>query len=228
MVNNISGSGTLGRVTSPLAGRALPTSHPDQPGATAVHRLGAAGERLLSPLRMVSSRIDVTVELVAVRAAEAVLAPLPALPTPRAILTGRVAEPAGNAEVSSLVGYEVLQLPECPSVQSRPHAQPRSDVVADAGEIFHRDAPGADADRFGDDLFAHHVIFVTYAPSLLAGDLPQELPGALGAVGLEATTQGKIPVTIVPEFAAAPDPSRVCSSEIILSDVQPDDRAGWV
>jgi hypothetical protein len=103
MVNHISVSGTLGRVTSPLAGRALPTSHPDQPGATAVHWLGAAGEHLLSPLRMVSSRIDVTVELVAVRAAEAVLAPLAAFPTPRAILTavGRVAGQAGNADVSN-------------------------------------------------------------------------------------------------------------------------------
>ena len=190
MLDHISGLGTLGRVTSPFAGRALPTSRPDRPGATAVHRLDSCGEHPLSPQRMIASRIAVTVEPVAVPAPEAMLAPVAALAACRAILTavGRISEQAGNAHRRGLVGHEALQLPESPPVQSRPNAQPCPDVVPDAGEILHRDAPGADAECLGDDRFAHHVVLVTYAPGLPAGDLPQELPGAPGAVGLETTT----------------------------------------
>ena len=37
-----------------------------------------------------------------------------------------------------------------------------------------------------------------------------------------------ISVALVPEFAAAPDLARVRGGEVVLSDVQPDDRAGFL
>jgi hypothetical protein len=61
-------------------------------------------------------------------------------------------------------------------------------------------------------------------PGFSARDFSQELLGALGAVGLEASAQGKMLVTLVTKSLAAPDFARVGGGKLVLSDIDPNAR----
>jgi hypothetical protein len=129
-----------------------------------------------------------------------------------------------------LVFDKALKLPECPAVQSRPHALAGLDAVADVGEVLHHDLGRLDAPRLGDDRLARFVVDVGNASPLFARDLPQLLFGALAAVGLQTTTKGKVAVALVAQFPAAPYLARAGGSEIVLSDIHAHDGAGcdWI
>jgi len=125
-----------------------------------------------------------------------------------------------------LVFDKALKLPERPAVQSRPHALAGLDAIADVGEVLHHDLGRAYALRFGNDRFARFVVNVGNASPLFAGDPPQLLFGALAAVGLQATTKGKVAVALVAQFPAAPHLARAGGSEVVFSDIHAHDGAG--
>jgi len=129
-----------------------------------------------------------------------------------------------------LVFDKALKLPECPAVQSRPHALAGLDAVADVGEVLHHDLGRPEAQRFGNDRFARFVVDVGNASPLFARDLPQLLFGALAAVGLQTTTKSKVAVALVAQFPAAPYLARAGGSEIVFSDIHAHDGAGcdWI
>ena len=177
---------------------------------------------------MVARCINVAVRPATTFAGKAMLHPRTDLTTFGATLAGIgwIGKDRGDAHFRRLIGGEVLQLPEGPTMEARPHSQARFDAVADVGQILHRDGPRADAHSLCDDLFAHDVVYVTHVPRFFARDLPQKLLGALRAIGLSSPAQGKMPITFMPESAAAPDFARVDSGKIILPGIDPHHGTG--
>ena len=177
---------------------------------------------------MVARRVDVAVRSATTFAGKAVLHPRTNLTTVGATFRGigRICEDRADAVLRSFVGGEVLQLPKSPAVKPRAHSQSRLDAVADVGKVFHGDGARSDLDGLGDYLFAYNVVHVTHMSGFSARDFPQELLGALGAVELEASAQGKMLVTFVPELFATPDFARVGGGKFVFSDINPENGAG--
>ncbi len=177
---------------------------------------------------MVRCRVDIAVRPATTFADKAMLCPQTDLTTFGAAFRsiGWIGEDRRDAGLCRFIGGEVLQLPEGPAVKPCPNPQTALDAITDVGEVFHRDGLRTDAFCFGDDFLAHNVVDVTDAPGLLARDFTQELLGALGAVGLKAAAQGKMPVTLMPEFPASPEFARAGGREVVFANVKPEDWAG--
>jgi hypothetical protein len=137
----------------------------------------------------------------------------------RAAGVGRVNVLDRHACHPRLVLDKALQLAERPAMQ--PAAQPlaRADALADVRQIFHPDLRDARPERFLYDRLARFVIDVPHAPPLLAGDLPELLPGALAAVGLETRTQSKVSIAPMAQALPAPDLARTGGGEGVFSDI---------
>lgn len=120
---------------------------------------------------------------------------------------------------TGLVLDEALQLTEGPAVQSPTQPPAGVDARADVGEIFQHNLGDTVLSGFTDDGFAGFVIDLSRASFLPAGDLPEFLLGTLAAVGLEASTLGKVSIASIPQSFAAKDLARACGGQRILSDI---------
>jgi len=140
---------------------------------------------------------------------------------------GRIDVFDGDSNRPGFVFDKGLKLPESPAVQPRSHALARLDAVADVAQVFHHDPGSPDAPRLGDDRLARFVVDVRDTSPLFARDLPQLLSGALAAVGLQATTKGKVAVALVAQFPATPYLACAGGSEVVFSDIHAHDGAGW-
>src|SRR5579859_3929079 len=159
---------------------------------------------------------------------ETMLAPCTQLPANRAGLAGvgRIHVLHRNTHRMRFVFHKALQLSEGPAVQSGTHAPTRPDAFTDVGEILHHDLGCPDPAGFRDNAFTRFVIDVSDTPPLSAGDLPECLSGTLAAVGLQATTQGQMPIAPMAQVLTTPDPARAGGGKRIFPDIHADDRTG--
>jgi len=123
-----------------------------------------------------------------------------------------------------------LKLPESPAMQPRSYELASADAVTDVTQVFHHDLGSTNVSCFCDDRFARFVVDLHHTSPLFARDLPQLLFGALAAVGLQATTKGKVAVALVAQWPAAPYLACTGGSEIVFSDIHTHDGAGcdWI
>lgn len=157
---------------------------------------------------------------------ETTLIALESIPDPAAKLMAAGAELAAvsgidtdnvNSDRSRLVFNEALQLSKSPSMEPCAHAPARADVITNVREILQHESGGSEFHSRGDDGLARLVINMPYAPPLPAGDLPELLFGALAAVGLKTTTQGKVTIAPVAQSLAAEDLAGANGGERIFS-----------
>lgn len=124
-----------------------------------------------------------------------------------------------QASTFRLVRYKSLQLPKCPPMQPSAYCFASANPSADMGQVFHHDDAPTTGHRFGNNLFAHHVVFVPHTAFLLARDLAKALHSALRAVGLETPTQGGYPTSSVTQKSAALDLASASGGKNILADI---------
>jgi hypothetical protein len=111
---------------------------------------------------------------------------------------GRVDVDHSNADASSLVLYELLQLSPRPTVQSCTHALGGSDLRADVDKMLRATAA---PNSLADNGCAYLVIDVTRIARLSARDFRQQLSCRLRAVALKSRAQCQKTIARIPEFA---------------------------
>ena len=84
-----------------------------------------------------------------------------------------------------LVLHKLLELRPGPTVQAGTHSPARPDALAEVRQFFKGDHGTTGAKRFRDNRLADFVVHVADVASFPAGDFPQKLFGALGAVALK-------------------------------------------
>ena len=168
-------------------------------------------------------RVHVGVPLVSARTGEVMLIPFSNSPTDRASLTrvGRVDVCHGDTQSLDLVGYKILQLPEGPTMQSAPHPLPRTNTIADMGQVFHANFPHMQRPSLLSDSFGNFVVYVFDMPPLPTGENPELAPGSPAPVGLETTAMGKVAVTLVPQLPATKDLATARGGEIVFPNIHP-------
>jgi hypothetical protein len=170
----------------------------------------------------VPTRVDVAVGKVPTGTGKAMLHPFskPSTGVARLGGIGRIHEFHHDACRYCLVPDKVLKLTESPAMQPRPHPKPGLDAVPDMGEILHADSGGSCLKGLSDDGFADLMVDVADMPLLPARDSLQLPFGSTAAVGLEATTFGKVAIPFIPEFFATKDLAGARSGEVVFPDIQ--------
>lgn len=169
----------------------------------------------------ISTRVDVGVGRVTTRTGEAMLHPSSNYPACRTRLArvGGVDEDRSNTGGLRFVDDEILQLPECPSMQACTHPLSGLDTIPDVRQVFHADFASTDAHGLCDYGFAGLVIDVLYMPLLAPGDSLEFAPGGTTTIGLETTAMGKVNVPFVAHVASTPDLASTGSGEIVFPDI---------
>lgn len=182
-----------------------------------------SADRLCKPGN-VARRIHVGVQPCSAQAREAVLLTLSDRPANRARLAGvgRFHKDHAQGRRFRFIGHEVLKLAECPPVQPRPDPSPAFDAGSDVAQVFHSDFSDLCLDCFCNDSLACFVVDVLDMPRLTPGDSPQFTFGCAATVGLKTTAMGKVDVSFVSQFTAAPDLAGAGCSEIVFAHVDPE------
>lgn len=172
----------------------------------------------------VQRRVNVTMPPSSARTGKAMLNPFSDLPAHAANLrrVRGVNVNHGQPRGFGLVGSEILELSECPAMQSSPDALPGLNAGSYVGQVFHANFASADAQSFRNDGFAGFVVDVLDMPLLATGDSFELAFSSSATVGLETTAMGKVFVAVVPQLSAAPDLAGAGGCEVILANVYPE------
>lgn len=131
----------------------------------------------------------------------------------------RVNKHHGQSGALCLVAHKVLELSKSPSMQPCPYSLSGLYVGADIGKVFEANFTCPDTDGFSNDGFANFVVRMFHMSLLAPGDCLELAFSSPATVGLEATTMGKVDVSIVSQLTATPYLAGAGGSEIVFTNV---------
>ena len=124
-----------------------------------------------------------------------------------------------QAASPGLVLHKLLELRPGPTVQAGTHSPARPDALAEVGQFFKGNHGATGAKRFRDNRLAHFVVHMADVASFPAGDFPQKLFGALGAVALKTLAKVQVFVAFKAEFAAAEEFAGTGGGEVVFAQI---------